>query len=49
MERNDRVIPSSSAARLLYYVFIALGVALGAALLGRDRTSRVIGTPTTPA
>jgi hypothetical protein len=37
-DRNDAVIPSSNLTRLLAYLFVALGVALGALLLGGDRS-----------
>jgi hypothetical protein len=47
MERNDHVIARSSTARLLCCIFLALGLALGAALLGRIRTSPATGKPLT--
>ncbi len=38
-DRNDAVIPSSMSARLLAYLFIAVGVGLGAVLLGQQRST----------
>ena len=37
-DRNDAVIPSSMQARLLAYLFVSVGVALGAVLFGRHRS-----------
>jgi hypothetical protein len=37
-DRNDAVIPSSLRARLLAYLFVSLGVALGAVFAGRHRS-----------
>ncbi len=37
-DRNDAVIPSSMQSRLLAYLFVSVGVAIGAVLLGRHRT-----------
>jgi hypothetical protein len=36
-DRNDAVIPTSSLARLLAYVLVSTGVAVGAVLLERER------------
>ena len=51
MDPNDQVIPTSRIARLLGYLCVAGGVALGAVLLGRGRSNRVIGgaAPIAPA
>jgi hypothetical protein len=38
-DRNDAVIPSSTQARLLAYLFVAIGVAVGAVLVGRQQSS----------
>jgi hypothetical protein len=43
MDPNDQVIPTSTIARLLDYLCVAGGVALGAVMLGRGRTDRGIG------
>ena len=37
-ERNDAVIPSSMQARLLAYLFVTLGAAMGAVLFGHHRS-----------
>jgi hypothetical protein len=37
-DRNDAVIPSSMQARLLACLFVSVGVAIGAVLMGRQRT-----------
>ena len=37
-DRNDAVIPSSTQSRLLAYVFVSVGVAIGAILFGRQRS-----------
>ena len=37
-DRNDAVIPSSTQSRLLAYVFVSVGVAIGAVLFGRQRS-----------
>jgi hypothetical protein len=36
-DRNDAVIPSSMQARLLAYLFVSVGAAIGAVFLGRGR------------
>jgi hypothetical protein len=36
-DRNDEVIPSSMVSRLLAYLFVSLGVAIGAVLFARRR------------
>ena len=37
-DRNDAVIPSSMQSRLLAYLFVSVGVAIGAVLLERHRS-----------
>jgi hypothetical protein len=37
-DRDDAVIPSSMQARLLAYLFVSFGVAIGAVLVGRPRS-----------
>jgi hypothetical protein len=47
-DRNDAVIPSSMPARLLAYLFVAIGVAWGAVLFGRSSTRPERRTPSKP-
>jgi len=44
-DRNDAVIPSSMQARLLAYLFVSVGVALGAVLFERHRWLPTDRTP----
>ena len=47
-DRNDAVIPSSMQARLLAYLFVSVGVAIGAVRVGRHRswpTGRTLPSP----
>ena len=37
-DRDDAVIPSSMQARLLAYLFVSVGVAIGAVVVGRHRS-----------
>jgi hypothetical protein len=48
-DRNDAVIPSSMLTRLLAYLFVAVGVALGALLLGGDRSRLAVGAASAQA
>jgi hypothetical protein len=43
-DRDDAVIPSSMPARLLAYLFVSVGVAIGAVLLGRHPSWPAGGT-----
>jgi hypothetical protein len=40
-DRNDQAIPTSMIARLLCYLCVAVGTALGAVILGRGRSEEV--------
>jgi hypothetical protein len=44
-DRNDAVIPSSMLARLLACVFVSVGAAIGAVLIGRHRSAPAGRTP----
>jgi hypothetical protein len=49
MDRNDNAIPSTTLARLLCYLCVAVGVAAGAVVFGRGRSREEIGSsPTVP-